>query len=323
MKKMWFVFLGMMAVASFAFGQEKDYPNRPVKIFVPLTAGSGTDSSARFFAHQLAEIFDQSFVVENRTGASGIIGGAAVKSAPADGYTIFLGTITPLGLNQITMKGPFPYDSIKDLKPLSGLTRGMSAFVVPPNSKLKTLADLVATAKTAKQPPNVGTYSTAYQLSLNWFASLVGAKFESVPYRGAAPIFTDLMANQLDWAILDLGGVAPLLKSGRLRVIAVTGETRNPEFPDIPTVKESGYPEYVNYLWTSFFVRTETPDDVTNKLANVLQKILASNEAKEYVKKVGGGELMPYTPAVMRKAQLDEIERYRRIANASGFKPQE
>lgn len=321
MKKMWLV-LGMMAAASLAFGQAKDYPNSPVRIIVPLTAGSGTDSSARFFGAQLARIFGQAFVVENQTGASGMIGGGAVKRAPADGYTIFLGTITPLGLNQITMKEPFSYDSIKDLKPLSGLTRGMSAFVVSPNSKLKTLADLVAAAKTAKQPPNVGTYSTAYHLSLNWFASLVEAKFESIPYKGAAPIFTDLMGNRLDWAILDLGGVSPLLKSGKLRAIAVTGETRHPEFPDLPTVKESGYPEYVNYLWTSFYVRTETPDDVTNKLADALQNVLASNEAKEYVKKVGGGELMPYTPAVMRKAQLDEIERYRRIANASGFKPE-
>ena len=220
------------------------------------------------------------------------------------------------------MKGPFPYDAITDFKPVSGLTRGMGAFVVPGNSPFKTLEELVAAAKKSPRPFNVGTYATSYQLTLDWFNSLAGVKFVGVPYKGAAPIFTDLIGNQLDWAVLNLSGVSTLLLSGKLRAIAVTGDTRAPEFPNIPTVKESGYPEYSNYLWTSLYVRTETPEHITNILTTAMQKVLTSPQAQEYLVSTGGGELMPYGPAQMRKMQIDEVERFREIIKTSGFKPE-
>jgi tripartite-type tricarboxylate transporter receptor subunit TctC len=289
---------------------------------VPLAAGSGTDSAARYFGQQLANLLGQSVVIENRPGANGMIAGAAVKSAPADGYTIFLGTLSPLGLNELVMKGPFPYDALTDFKPISGLTRGMGAFVVPGNSPFNTLAELVAAAKQSPRPFNVGTYATSYQLTLDWFNSLAGVKFVGVPYKGAAPIFTDLIGNQLDWAVLNLSGASTLLLSGKLRAIAVTGDRRAPEFPNIPTVKESGYPEYSNYLWTSLYVRTETPEHVTNKLTAAMQQVLTSPQAQEYLVSTGGGELMPLGPVQMRKMQIDEVERFRDIIKTSGFKPE-
>ena len=302
--------------------QSADYPSRSLKILVPLAAGSGTDSAARYFGQQLATLLKQAVVIENRPGANGMIAGAAVKAAPADGYTIFLGTLSPLGLNELVMKGPFSYDAVKDFKPVSGLTRGMGAFVVPGNSPIKTLAELVGNAKKSSRPINVGTYATSYQLTLDWFSQLSGVTFVSVPYKGAAPVFTDLIGNQLDWAVLNLSGVSTLLLSGKLRAIAVTGDTRAPEFPEIPTVKESGYPTYVNYLWTSLYVRTETPDHITQILAEALQKVMGSREAQEYLTSTGGGELMPLRPTEMRKMQLDEIDRFREIIKVSGFKVQ-
>jgi len=221
-------------------------------------------------------------------------------------------------VNAVTIKD-LPYDPLKDLKPLSGMTRGMNAYVVAPNSKLITLADLVAAAKTEKQALNAGSYSDGYQLALEWLASVMGVKFNYIPYKGGSQVFTDVMGNQLDFGLVDMGGVVPLLKSGRLRALAVSGEVRHPEFPNVPTIKESGYPEYVNYAWTSFCVRTETPDDVTAKLADALQKVLATQEARDFVKKMGA-ELMPFAPDAMRKFQRDEITRFRRIAEVSGFK---
>lgn len=322
MKIIHIVVLALLAFSSRTYAQISDYPSRSIKILVPLAAGSGTDNAARYFGQQLAGLLGQSVVIENRPGANGMIAGAAVKSAPADGYTIFLGTLSPLGLNELVMKGPFPYDAIADFKPISGLTRGMGAFVVPGNSPFKTLAELVTAAKKSNRPFNVGTYATSYQLTLDWFNSVAGVKFIGVPYKGAAPIFTDLIGNQLDWAVLNLSGASTLLHSGKLRAIAVTGETRAPEFPDIPTVKESGYPEYSNYLWTSLYVRTETPEHITNKLAAAMQQVLTSRQAQEYLVSTGGGELMPYGPAQMRKMQLDEVERFREILKTSGFKPE-
>jgi len=320
MRRMCLVFLWLMAVAPSAMGQAKEFPNKAVKVIVPFTAGSGSDTSARFFGDKLAAILGQPFVVENRPGASGVISVMAVKSAPADGYMILLASNSPLSVNPITIKD-LPYDPLKDLKPLSGLTRGMNAYIVAPDSKLKSLADVVAVSKQGTQPLNVGNYSAGYHLALEWFANLAGVTFNHIPYKGGAPIFTDIMGHQLDMAIVDLGGVSPLLKSGKIRALAVSGERRHQDFPDVPTIRESGYPDYVNYSWTSFYVRAQTPDDITAKLADALQKALTTNEAREFVKKTGG-ELMPHPPAVMQKYHRDELERFRRIADAAGIKPE-
>ena len=319
MKRIGITFLALMLAAPLAIGQARDFPSKSVKVIVPFTPGSGSDTSARFFGDKLAAILGQPFVVENRPGASGVISVMTVKTAPADGYMILLASNSPLSVNTVTIKD-LPYDPLKDLKPLSGLTRGMNAYVVAPNSKLNTLADLVAAAKTGTQALNAGTYSEGYQLALEWLANIVGAKFNNIPYKGGAQVFTDVMGNQLDFGLVDLGGVASLLKGGRLRALAVSGEERHPDFPNVPTIKESGYPEYVNYSWTSFYVRSETPDDVTAKLADALQKALAANDAKEFVRKTGS-QLMPYAPEAMRKFQQDEIDRFRRIADRAGFKP--
>jgi tripartite-type tricarboxylate transporter receptor subunit TctC len=312
-------FLALMLIAPLALGQAKDYPNKAVKVIVPFTAGSGSDTSARFFGEKLAAILGQPFVVENRPGASGVLSVMAVKTAPADGYMILLASNSPLSVNPVTIKD-LPYDPLKDLKPLSGLTRGMNAYIVAPNSKLNTLADLVTVSKQGAQPLNVGNYSAGYHLALEWFAALAGIKLNHIPYKGGAPIFTDVMGNQLDFAIVDMGGVSPLLKSGKLRALAVSGEKRHADFPDIPTIKES-YPEYVNYSWTSFYVRSETPDDITAKLAEALERVLATQDARDFVKRMGA-ELMPLPPAAMQKYHRDELERFRRIAAVAGIKPE-
>jgi tripartite-type tricarboxylate transporter receptor subunit TctC len=319
MRRLWLVFLGLMAVAPLAQGQAKDFPSKAVKVIVPFTAGSGSDTSARFFGEQLAAVLGAPFVVENRPGASGVLSVMAVKTAPADGYMILLASNSPLSVNPVTIKD-LPYDPLKDLKPLAGLTRGMNAYIVPPNSKLNTLADLVAASKQG-QPLNVGNYSAGYHLALEWFASLAGIKFNHIPYKGGAPIFTDIMGNQLDMAIVDLGGVLSLLKGGKVKALAVSGEKRHPDFPDVPTIRESGYPDYVNYSWTSFYVRAQTPDDITAKLSDALQKVLVTNEAREFVRKTGA-ELMPFAPAAMQKYHRDELERFRRIAELTGIKPE-
>ena len=310
--------LGLMMLAPVAYAQTNNFPSKAVTIVVPFTAGSGSDTSARFFGDQLSKILNQSFVVENRPGASGIIAVSAVKNAPADGHTILLASNSPIAVNPVTIKD-LPYDPLKDLKPISGVTRGMNALVVAPGSPIKTIADLVSQGKEKKL--SVGTYSDGYRLALEWLSSQTGVKFLNVPYKGGAPVFTDVMGGHLDVGVVDMGGAATAIKTGKLRAIAVSGETRHPEFPDVPTVKESGYPEYVNYSWTSFYVLSSTPDDVTRILADAMQKALHSDAAKAFVKKTGG-ELMPYTAEKMREYQNLEIARFRAIADSAGIKAQ-
>lgn len=321
MKKSWLLFaaaLSTLSMTSVVLGQSKDYPNRAGKIIVPFTAGSGSDTAARFFGDQLSNSLGQTYVVENRPGGSGTISVMTVKNAPPDGYSILLASNSPMSVNPVVVKD-LPYDPTKDLKPLYGLTRGMSGFVVPADSRLKTLADLVTAAKNSPQPMSAGTYSEGYRLALEWFASIAGVKFTNIPYKGGAQLFTDIMGNQLEWGIADMGGIAPLLGSGKIRVLAVSGEMRHANFPDVPTIRESGYPDYVNYTWTSFYVRSETPDAVSNKLTDALQKILTTDAAKEFARKTWT-ELMPLPPAAMRKFQGEEMDRFRRIAEAGGQK---
>lgn len=320
MKSKWFLSLALMAVTLLAAAQTENFPNHPIKVIVPFSVGGGSDPAARFFGKKLSEQLGQPVVVENRPGGiSGSIGTMLVKNAPADGYTILLGSTSPFVINAIMVKD-LPYDPIKDFKPLAGLTQNATVFLVAANSPIKTLSDLVAASKSTKLL-NVGAASEGNHLALDWFASLGGFKYTYVPYKGQAQATTDVIGNNLDWALVDLAGAAPLLKGGRLRAIAVASEKRHPDFPNVPTIKASGYPEYVYTTWTSFHVRSETPDDVTATLANALQKILHTDAAEEYVKKYGI-ELMPLAPAAMLKSQKAELERFQRIARSAGLTPQ-
>jgi tripartite-type tricarboxylate transporter receptor subunit TctC len=314
------VFLGLMAIAPIALGQANDFPNRHVKIIVPFTSGSGADTASRFFGEQLTGVLGQPFVVENKPGASGTVAVNTVKGAPPDGYTILMGSNSLMAVNPIVMKD-LPYDPVKDLKPIAGITRGVSVILVPNNSPFKSVADLVKAAKTDKKSLNAGTYAAGYHLALEWFAGLAGVKFTNVPYKGAAQVTTDVMGNQLDFAIVSFNGAAPLIKAGRLRALAVSAEKRLPAFPDLPTVAESGYPEYKHYTWTSFYVRSDTPDNVTARLADAMQKVLATKASQDYAVKTLV-ELMPLAPAAMRKFQIDELELHRRVANNAGIEPQ-
>jgi tripartite-type tricarboxylate transporter receptor subunit TctC len=317
MKGIWLLLAGMIVSVS-ALAQDKDFPNRPIRVIVPFPPGAGADLPARFFGNQLAGVLGQSVVIENRPGAFGAIAAGAVKNAPADGYTIFLGSNSPMTVNPVMIKN-LSYDPIKDFKPVSGLTRNTNVFIVPANSKLQTLADLVTTAKSSKQPLNVGTAAAGYQIVLEWFAATAGVKFNNVPYKGGGQVYNDVVSGQLDWAVAELAGTAALIKAGKLRALATAGETRHPDFPEVPTIKESGYPGFVTYSWNSFYVRSDTPDDATTKLADAMQKVLATNAAREFVKTVGT-ELMPLAPGAMAAFQRDELKRFQGIANMAGIK---
>lgn len=307
-------------VASGANAQTSTFPTRPLKIVVPTSAGSGSDITARYFAEQLGTALGQPVLIDNKPGANGVIAAMAVKQAPADGYTIFLGTNTHMAVNPSVVKD-IPYDGIKDFKPVTGIARGMMIFISPASSKIGTIAELVSSAKASQQLLNVGNYTAGFRLSAEWFASNSGTRFVHVPYRGAPEVFNALLGNQLDWAVSDLIAAMPQVKAGKLRGVAVSGEKRHADYPDIPTIRESGYPEYVNYTWTSMYIRSETPDTVTTRLVEAMQKILATQGAKDFIAKIGS-DPMALGPADMRKFQISETERFRIVAEGAGIKPE-
>ena len=316
----WTLAVACLVITGQALAQGASFPTRSLKIIVPTSPGSGSDTTARYVAEQLTTALGQPVIIDNKPGANGTIAAMAVKQAPADGYTIFLASNTHMAVNPIFVKD-LPYDAIKDFKPITGIARGMMIFIASPNSKIGNVTDLVGAAKATKQPLTVGTYTAGFHLSAEWFASATGTKYVNVPYKGAPEVFIGLMGDQLDWGVSDLIAAMPQVKAGKLKALAVSGEKRHPDYPDIPTIKESGYPEYVNYTWTSLYMRAETPDAVAAKLVDAMQKILATPSAREFVAKIGS-DPMAFPPAEMRKFQISETERFRRIADGAGIKPQ-
>ena len=316
-----FSILALCLISGASVGQMRDFPDHPIKLVIPVGTGSGADITARFFAAQLSEVLGQSVIPDNRPGANGLIGITSVKTAPADGYTLLLAAGSTLSINPIVLKGPLPYDPVKDLKPLTGLTKGVYVIVVPPNSKFQTLADLVTDAKKEPGKLNVGVLSTTFQLALGWFESLAGVKFTNVPYKAGTQVITDLIGNQLDFAMVDRALAATQTKAGKLRALAVTGDGRHPDFPGVPTVIESGYRGYEFYSWLTIAVRNDTPDAISNKLVDALQKVLASDKAKDYAR-LSGADLMPLGPVAIRKFQLDELANFRKVAEVAGIKPE-
>ena len=313
------ILFAALAIASpLGFAQGANFPNRPLSVIVPFGPGSSSDTNARFVAEKLAVLLGQSVTVENKPGASGAIGLRAVKSLPADGYTIVQASISPMAVNPVVMKD-LAYDPVKDFRPLFGMTRGMNVILVSNESKFKTLADLIAAAKGPK-PPSVGTFSAGYHLAAEWLAAEAGVKFLNIPYKGQGLVMTDIMGNQLDFALVDLGGATPLLSSGKLRALAVSGETRHADFPAIATVKET-FANYVQYSWNSFYVRAQTPDDVTARLSEALKTVMTGSDGKELMKKVGM-EFVPLSAAEMQRFTRDELDRFRRIAKAAGIQPE-
>lgn len=312
-----FALIGLAAPMSSALAQS--YPVKPIRLMVPFGSGSGSDIAARFFGDQLSGVIGAPFIIENRPGANGVIGVMAAKTAPADGYTLLLGSWTTISVNPIAVKD-LAYDPVQDFKPISGLTRSMIGIAVPGGSAIKSVADLVSMAKAGK-PINIGTYSTGFHIVLESFNAAAGIKLVNVPYKAAGQAHTDVMGSQIDALMDGTTSLGPMLRSAKLRLLAASGERRDAAFADVPTFRESGYPDFVAWGWSSFFVRTETPEEATHKLADAMQKVLALSATQEFAKK-SGSELMLFGPAAMRKFQLDEIDKFRRVAAAAGIRPE-
>ena len=303
-----------------AYAQAPAFPSKTIRIIVPFNAGSGSDTGARVYADVLSRELGQPVVVENRPGGSGLIAIQTVKQAPPDGHTIMLASNSPMSVNPVVIKD-LPYDPFKEFRPIIGLGRGAVAFAVKGDSPYRSIQDVVDAAKREKRPLTIGNYSAGYQLVATWLGSATGTEVNHVAYKGATQMLTDVAGGALDIAATDFGGAAPILKDGRIRVLAITNHSRHKDFPNIPTMKELGFKDFETYVWTSFFVRSETPGDIVEKLAAAMQRVIVSEPAKAY-HATTPSEVMGFGPDEMRKFQVAEYERFRRVAEAAGIKPQ-
>jgi tripartite-type tricarboxylate transporter receptor subunit TctC len=296
------------------------FPSKPIRIIVPFNAGSGADSSSRFYGEQIGKTFNQQVLVDNRPGGSGVVAVQAVRQAPADGHTILMGSNSPAVVNAITMKN-LPYDPFKDLRPLYGIAVSPVAFAVRADSPHKTIADVIAAARKDKRPLQLGNYSAGYQLVAAWLGTASGLPVTHIPYKGGAQMLTDVVGGQVEVGVIDFTGVLELLKGGRVRVLAITAPQREPKFPDIPTMKESGFPDFETSVWSAFFVRADTPDDIVNKLADAMQKAMTSEAGRAYQATLPSAPLT-MGPKALGEFQLREYQRFKRVAELAGIQPE-
>jgi tripartite-type tricarboxylate transporter receptor subunit TctC len=261
-----------------------DYPTRPVTIIVAQPPGGGTDIIARIIAAQLSAQLGQPFVVENRAGAGTVVGTAAAANATPDGYTLLTGLIANMAVNP-SLFAHLSYDPIRDFTPVGMLAEFPFAVVVSNNFPAHSIKELIALAKAKPGEINFasGGNGTGQHLSTELFELLAGIQMTHVPYRGAAPAYTDVMSGQTPVFFDNLASALGQIKGGSVRAIAVTGRERSPLLPEVPTVAESGVPDYVYEVWFGLWAPKNTPKPIVDKLYAQIQKALGEPAVKDRI----------------------------------------
>ncbi len=271
------VLAGVLAAAACDFAGAQEWPSKPVTMVVPFAAGGTTDLVARPLAQSLSERFGQTVVVDNRAGAGGTLGaGAAAKAAP-DGYTLFLATIAHTIAPGIYRN--LSYDFERDFDPITVVAEVPNVLIVNPRVPAKTTAELVAYIKGSPGKVNFGSAGpgSVEHLSGELFRSMAGLDIVHVPYKGGAPMMTDLIAGHIEMAIETSGSALQHIKAGAVRALAVSTRERSPFFPDVPTLNESGLPGYDVTTWYGLLVPRGTPAEVRGKLYREVVDILKSS----------------------------------------------
>jgi tripartite-type tricarboxylate transporter receptor subunit TctC len=311
------VLLGPAALPALA----QAWPAKPVRIVVPFAPGGSTDVVARMMAQKLTAIWGQTVVVENRAGAGGNVGADVVAKAPADGYTLLMasGSIT---INPHLYKN-MPFDTKKDLVPITNVASGPMLVVVPEDSPAKNLKDLIAMAKVKPGALNFGSAGVGSQVHLasENFADAAGIDVTHVPYKGEALAFTDLIGSQTQFMVGNFAAASALLGNGRLRALAVTGKQRQPQLPNVPTAIEAGLPGFENYGWFGLLAPAGTAPDIVAKVQRDTAKALAETETKARMF-VQGMTPIGSTPTDFAKQMDAELVRWGTVVKNRKLTPQ-
>lgn len=310
----------LLALPSLGWAQDK-YPSKPITIVCPYPAGGNTDQRSRQFARFMGPVLGVPMVVENRSGAGGNIGTEAIVRAKPDGYTIGMGNFAPLSVNPTLFK-KVSFDPIKDLVPICLIERGPLMLMVRQESPFKSLKDLIAAAK-AK--PGHLTYAHggtggSHHLAAEMFKARAGVFITTIPYRGGAPAAMDLMSGQVDMMFEQMYAASANIRAGRLRALAVTSLKRSPQFPDVPTLAEQGFPGFEISNWQGFVAPAGTPRPIIQLLNEVTNKALADPAIREQM--LGqGNELGGGTPEQFAAHIKAESERWSKLVKSAGITP--
>jgi tripartite-type tricarboxylate transporter receptor subunit TctC len=295
------------------------YPERIIKIVVPLAPGGGTDLIARTLAQEMAKDLGATIVIENKPGAGTIIGTQAVAASEPDGYTLLMGTFAN-AVNP-SLKAKLPYDPHADFAPVALIARSFNIVVVNPKSPFRSIADLIAAAKAEPDKLSYGTYGTGTSAHLagELFKDLAKVNLTTVPYKGSAPAITDLIGGQIQVMFTTVASAASLIEAGQLRALAVTSAERSPAFPQLPTVAEAGVPGYDVESWYGLFAPAKTPREVIDRL----NKSAATAVQSEAFKKLAVNEglvMVAQPPEALDRYLRGEEERWRKVIQDAGIK---
>lgn len=270
------------------------YPVKPVRVIVPYSPGGAVDSFARVLTQQLSEHWNQSVVVENRPGASTMIGAEQVAKSPADGYTLLLtAELTLVTLPHLYEK--IPYDPLRDFAPITGLVSATQALVANPSLPVKTVNDVVTLAKAKPGELTYGSFgigSTGH-LNMEVFQAMTGTRFNHIPYSGAGPAMNDVVGGHVSLMFAALSIVKGSVDAGKLRMIGVGSDRRSGEFPDVPTISESGVPGFEAKSWFGLVAPAGTPPEIIKKINEGVTKVISDPAfARQYLAAQG---LVPIT----------------------------
>jgi tripartite-type tricarboxylate transporter receptor subunit TctC len=302
---------------AFAAAANAAYPDRPIRIVVPFPAAGGTDIIARTILNPLSQALGGSMFIDNKPGANGEVGTAFVGKSVPDGYTLLLGGIGALTISPHMEK--MPYDAEKDFIPITNLVKADLFLLANPKFAPRTVADLI---KYSKEMPGKVNFASSGAMGPNhllgeMFNSDAGIKMMHVPYRGEAPAFTDLLGGHVEVAILSVAGGGKYVDSGELRAIAVFGEKRLQQYPDIPTISET-VAGFVGFSWQGIFAPAGTPPEIVQKIAKAVATILQDKALRETIAKQGN---LPVgnSPEDFAKFVNEERAKWKKAVTAAGL----
>jgi len=294
------------------------YPNKPVRIIVPYSAGGATDNVARQVGVVLGEKLGQSIVVENRPGGATVIAAQALISAPADGYTMAIFDPSTVAMNQFLFKKP-SYDPAKSIQPVTMLTRIPFGIMTLPNFPASNLKEFVAYAKAKPGLPFASSGAgNPVHLAMEMFRAQAGLDMQHISYKGGAPAIQDLLGGQIPVMMMDVPSAMPHIKAGKIKVIALTTAKRSELLPDVPTIAESGYPGFEASSWFAAFVPAGTPPAIVSKLNQTLRESVGNPQVNAWIK---GMTLEPATTSAEELASVvkADADKYGKIIRAINF----
>ena len=312
------VLLAGAALAANAVAQQ--YPARPVRIYIPFTAGSAADIIARALEPQMREKLGQSLIIDNRGGAGGNIAAELTAKSPADGYSVMMGTVGTHAINY-SLYSKLPYHPQRDFTPIALVGESPNILVINPYVPAQSIKELIALGKANPGKLNYGSSGsgTTVHLSAELFSVMTGIKMVHVPYKGASEALTALLSGQTDLQFASLSSGIPLVKAGRLRAFAVTGEKRSPSIPEMPTMSEAALPGYAASAWFGLLGPAGMPPAAVTALSNAALAALQTQEVKDRLF-ASGVELRPMPPDEFTRLIDVEIKKWAQVVKASGAK---